>query len=179
MPRILKAILLVAVSLCLATPVLAEAREERETIEPANGGPAFDHSERFAPLGVGAPAGLAMLDAWVTANDPDPCSGGDFRTDKSWCYITPLFVQGCFITPKEKQVTVTLDVKRVDGTIEFHADPYTDTPSTSQVNCYMVDVGRISSGFFKVVYKVKQGTAVVGQSFWIQVQACTLTGTEP
>jgi hypothetical protein len=174
MPESSKLFLLAALSVCLALPASAAAPGFREDASPDDSVPAFDQVDQVAPLAVGAPTGLAMADVWVTINGIN----GDFHTDKTWCYVDELYVFGNFITPKPKNVTVSLDVKKADGTTAFHAEPFTAPPAPYQVLSHTFAIGRLeTAGYYKIIYKVKQGKKVVGQSFWIQVQSCTISGS--
>lgn len=134
-------------------------------IEPARSFTMAPGGERSAGLGAGKPGKLLMLDSWITSDYmPD-----DAMTAELWYDLETLTIIAGFYSQTSANVTATVDVMSDTGPRIF-TQSFTGAPYAAHTNITALSLGALPAGYYRIRFKLKQGTASIGQQFWIHVE---------
>lgn len=119
---------------------------------------------RVAPILSGNPAGLAMFGTWVTSDwEADP-----WTTNTLWYDEENLVVYWCFMTTKAPNVGASILVKNQSGAEVYRNSGEFEITTNEVWNIYDEGIGMLPPGNYKIIVKIRQGTRVVGNTYWIQ-----------
>ncbi len=160
-----KTAIVVVLAICLASTAFAAKRPDApRPLEPGLRLVAAPQQATVAPLAIGNPNGLAMMDSWMTSD----WEVDQWTTNYLWYDAEALEVVGGFFTPKAKNVTATVTVKdQVGNVVWSDSGVFIIEPNT--INYVTATIGQLQPGVYKVIGKFKQGTTTVGQTYWIAV----------
>lgn len=135
------------------------------TFSPVPSDSSVYSGDRSAALSVGKPGKILMLDAWITSDYmPD-----DWTTAIVWYDIENLAVVGSFFAQSSAEVTASVNVVSDRGT-PVAAQSFSASPFPAHSNRTSFTLGALPVGYYRVRFRVKQGSRTIGQEFWIQVE---------
>jgi len=116
------------------------------------------------PLGIGKPNSIALLDSWVTSDlVPD-----DYTTFPFWYDSESISIYLAFYNAKEQSVKITLDIRDLSGHVVFTGQDE-EVWDADTVIGGSIPVGNFAVGQYKVTVKMKVGSKVLGQQYWMFV----------
>ena len=126
----------------------------------------MDPTPGLMPLGIGKPASLAHVEAWVTSD----LVVDDFSTYPFWYDSENLEIFLAFYNVRSVNTNIQVQIKDESGATVFNGTD-SDIFEPDAIIGGTVEVGTLTPGAYKVIVKIKQGTKVVGQQFWMLVFA--------
>lgn len=125
-----------------------------------------------AGIGIGRPTTFSATHSWLTSDAlSDPNDPNDFITDVVWFDTEMLTVLGGFYSLNTRETTVSVQIKNASGAVQFEDGFSSVLKDPDSIYLTAFDIGDLTPGAYKVIFKAKQGTKSVGQQYWINVFA--------